>query len=328
MRAAVLALCAASFSPAFASVYVGETASYTDSAGAYAVVGAVMNEGESWQAARVHVSAGGQSGTAHLPPVAPGSEMPFKVRLAVPPGAGPPSVSLEHEAADPPAARARVMYDGTLVVHQDGRQSGRVVNTGAEPLRGVRVYALAHAADGRVLDAAQARVSEALPGEPITFEMFADPAVSADSYSCFAVGEPTVVEYAADRMGEPYRFRYDSAAWLAYARFDDGRTMSMTAKNSFPFEALANIELPVLSGAEKFSVTLDGAPVESQQSRGQMGNWHLVFSMPPFSDGELEITGFQDEAGGAWYPYLAVPAAAAAGLAWYRLRAPSRGRAR
>lgn len=330
MKAAVLALCAASLSPAFASVYVADTSSYTDASGAYAVVGAVRNDSDSWVLPRVHVSSAGQSGTAHLPPVGPGSEMPFKVRLDSR-GSGPPSILLEYDGAGPPASSARVLYDGTLVTHADGRQTGRIVNTGAEPLRDVRVYAVAHDGDGGVLDVAQASVAEALPGEPAPFEMFADPAVAgrAASYSCFAVGEPMVVEYALERKGEPYRFRYDSAVWLAYAQFDGGGgAMSMEAQNSFPFEALANIELPLASGSEEFSVTLDGEPVESQQSRGQTGNWHLVFRMEPFAGGDLRITGFQDAGGDAgWYPYLAVPAAAAAGLAWYRLRAPSRGRA-
>lgn len=331
MKAAVLALCAASFSPAFASVYVADASWYIDSAGAYAAVGAVNNDSDSWVLPRVHVSAAGQSGTAHLPPVAPGSEMPFKVRLAAPPDAGPPTILLEHDPAGPPAtSEARVLYDSTLVMHADGRQAGMVVNTGDAPLRDVRVYAVAHAEDGSVLDVGQASVAEALPGEPAPFEMFADPAVAAQaaSYSCFAVGDPLVVEYTTERNGEPYQFRYDSAVWLAYAQFDgDGKSMNMVAKNSFPFEALANIELPRGSDSEELRVTLDGEPVESQQSRGEMDNWHLVFAMEPFSDGYLEITGFEDvgeQPGAGWYPLLAVPAAAAAGLALYRRRAPSR----
>lgn len=330
MKAAVLVLCAASFSPAFASVYVADSAWYVDSAGAYAVVGAVNNDSDSWVSPRVHVSVEGQSGTAHLSPVAPGAEMPFKVRLAAPPGAGPPDILLEHDPAAPPATHeARVLYDGTLVMHADGRQAGTVVNTGDAPLRDVRVYAVAHAEDGSVLDVGQASVAEILPGKLAPFEMFADPAVAAQaaSYSCFAVGDPLVVEYATERNGERYQFRYDSAVWLAYAQFDgDGKSMSMVAKNSFPFEALANIELPRGSDSEEFEITLDGEPVESQQSRGEMDNWHLVFAMAPFSDGELEITGFDDgeQSDLGWYPFLAVPAAAAAGLALYRRRAPSR----
>ena len=328
MKAVLLALCAASFSPAFASVYVADTASYTDSAGAYAVVGAVKNDGPGWALPRVHVSAGGESATAHLAPVGPGSEMPFKVRLAVA-GQPEPSVLLEYEQAGPaPARAARVMYDGTLTVGPDGTQTGRLLNTGDEQLRGLRVYAVAHAADGRMIDVGQAAVAEAPPGQPVPFEMRADPSVAAeaDSYSCFAIGEPMVVEYTTVRNDEPYRFRYDSAVWLAYAQFDEGgRAMSMVAKNSFPFEALANVELPVGSPSEEFEVTLDGARIQSQQSMGEMGNWHLVFSVGPFADGQLEITGFGAEPEQQWWYYLAAPAAAAAGLALYLRRRASRG---
>ena len=335
MRAVLLALCAASFSPAFASVYIADTASYTDSAGAYAVVGAVKNDGSSWVLPRVHVSAGGEQATAHLAPAAPGGEMPFKVRLALPPGDWSPSVELRYEpAGGPPERAARVMYDGTLIVHPDGRQTGMLLNTGDRTLRDLRVYAIAHAEDGSVLDAAQAAVAEAAPGRPVPFEIRADPAVAseAESYSCFAVGEPMVVEYTTERGGEPYRFRYDSAVWLAYAQFDEaGGTMSMLAKNSFPFEALANVELPVGSESEEFEVTLDGRDIQSQQSRGEMGNWHLVFEIEPFAGGDLEITGFagpETAAGAQWYPLLAVPAAAAAAAAVWRLRRPpSRDRA-
>lgn len=333
MRAAVLALCAASFSPAFASVYVDGTASYTDASGAQAVFGAVKNDGDHWALPRVHVSAGAESATAHLPPVGPGSEMPFKVRLS---SAGPASVELEYEEADaPPWRAARVMYDGALQVHPDGRQTGMLVNTGGEELRGLRVYAVAHAQDGSMLDVGEARVAEAPPGEPVPFEMVPDPSVAGEaaSYSCFAIGEPMVVEYDMERNGEPFSFRYDSAVWLAYAQFDEGGgSMSMVAKNSFPFEALANIELPVGSESEDFEVSLDGQGMEVQQSRGQMGNWHLVFRVAPFADGQLEITGFGGRPAAQpdpqWWYLLAVPAAAAAGgLALHRRRSPSRARA-
>ena len=331
MKVAVLVLCAVSFSPAFASVYVADSSWYIDSAGSYAVVGAINNDSDSWILPRVHVSVAGQSGTAHLSPTAPGSEMPFKVRLSAPLDAGPPTILLEYDPATPSAtSEARVLYDSTLVMHADGRQVGTVVNTGNVPLHDVRVYAVAHAKDGSVLDVGQASVAEALPGKPVPFEMFVDPAVAAQaaSYSCFAVGDPLVVEYTTERNGEPYQFRYDSAVWLAYAQFNgDGNSMSMVAKNSFPFEAFANIELPRGSDSEEFRVLLDGKPVESQQSRGEMDNWHLVFAMAPFSDGNLEISGFEDvgeQSDVGWYPLLAIPVAAAAGLAWYRLRAPNR----
>lgn len=331
MKIALLALLAASLSPAFASVYVDETSGFTDSAGAYAVVGAVKNDGSSWVSPRVHVSAGSESATAHLAPVGPGSEMPFKVRLALPPGDWSPSVRVEHDPAEPPPARAaRVMYDNTLTFHPDGSQTGTVVNTGKEDLRGLRVYAVAHAGDGSVLDAAQAHLSEAPPGLPVPFEIRADPAVAAEagSYSCFAIGEPMVVEYTTERNGEPFDFRYDSAVWLAYAQFDQrGSTMSMLAKNSFPFEALANVELPAVSGAEEFAVTLDGQEIESQQSIGEMGNWHLVFKIDAFADGNLEISGFGGEPEAQWWYYLALPAAAAGALAWRLRRAPSPRRA-
>lgn len=332
MKVALLALCAASFSPAFASVYVEETSAYTDSAGAYAVVGAVKNDGSSWVSPRVHVSAGSESATAHLAPVGPGSEMPFKVRLAMPPGDWSPSVRVEHDPAEPsPARAARVMYDGTLTFRPDGSQAGMVVNTGKDTLRDLRVYAVAHAEDGSVLDAGHASLAEAPPGLPVPFEIRADPAVAAEvgSYSCFAIGEPMVVEYTTERNGEPFDFRYDSAVWLAYAQFDEGGgTMSMLAKNSFPFEALANVELPAVSGTEEFAVTLDGQSVESQQSIGEMGNWHLVFKIGAFDDGNLEISGFADpEPGEQWWYYLALPAAAAGALAWRLRRAPSPRRA-
>lgn len=331
MKIALLALLAASLSPAFASVYVDETSSFTDSAGAYAVVGAVKNDGSSWVSPRVHVSAGSESATAYLAPVGPGSEMPFKVRLALPPGDWSPSVRVEHDPAEPPPARAaRVMYDSTLAFHPDGSQTGTVVNTGKEDLRDLRVYAVAHAEDGGVLDAAQASLAEAPPGLPVRFEIRADPAVAgeAGSYSCFAIGEPMVVEYTTERNGEPFDFRYDSAVWLAYAQFDQrGSTMSMLAKNSFPFEALANVELPAISGAEEFAVTLDGQEIESQQSIGEMGNWHLVFKIDAFADGNLEISGFEGEPEAQWWYYLALPAAAAGALAWRLRRAPSPRRA-
>ena len=69
--------------------------------------------------------------------------------------------------------------------------------------------------------------------------------------------------------------------------------MTMRGYNSYPLETYANFEFPPISGNEKFSVTMDGEPIEFIQSMDEMGFWHVAYTVEPRSQGVVEISGFE-----------------------------------
>jgi len=294
------------FAPvAHADVYIPdhEYAGYFDSGGAYTVIGAIKNTGEEWVTPSITVTIGGEDMREFtFAPIAPGSEQPFKVKfpeLGVQnPVLTKPELSYEAVPADIPL-EVDVIYDDTLVLHPDGHKTGRIINSGDEPAHYLKVYALIYSEDGRLLDMGQSlEIFETVgPGEVREFTIFPDPSVAdeAEYYSCFAVGDSSVIQVNTERKGDAYTFRYDSGAWFAYSAFsEDGGTLVMKTQNSFPLPMLTNLEFPRSSDSERFGVLLNDEPVEHRQSLDEMGNWHVVFEMPAHSNGFVSVSGFED----------------------------------
>lgn len=291
---------------ASADVYIPdrEYAGYFDGDGTYTVVGAIKNTGNEWAEPTLRVTiedAGTHAAEFVLAPIRPGSEQPFKVKfpelVLQNPVLPKPEIQYRNVAGTP--LKADVIYDDTLILHPDGHKTGRIVNAGDEPARYLKVYALIYAEDGRLLDMGQSlEVFETVgPGEMRDFTIIPDPSVASEAryYSCFAVGDVSVIQINTERKGEAYSFRYDSGAWFAYSRFsDDGGTLVMRTQNSFPLPVMTNLEFPRSSDSERFSVLLNDEPVEHKQSLDDMGNWHVVFEMPAHTSGLLSVSGFED----------------------------------
>ena len=297
------------FPLAYAEVKIpeGEYVGYFDSEGIYTVVGAIKNTGDDWIIPSVTVSILSEdvdfSKLFSFVPIGPNSEQPFKVKfpelVLVDPILNDPILEYEITPKQNPL-NIDVIYDDTLITHSDGHKTGRIINNGEHPVDYLKVYALIYSEDGNLLDMGQSiEIFDRLnPGEIREFTIYPDPSVSSDAYyySCFAVGDSSVVEYETIRKSEPYLFRYDSGAWFAYATFNDaGDKLTLKTQNSFPLEAGANLEFPRHSDTETFDVSFNGASVTSQQSLDEMGNWHVVFKLPAHSSGLITVSGFEDK---------------------------------
>ena len=290
---------------AFADVYVPlhEYLGYFDANGVYTVVGNVKNEGDFGAIPTVTVSVIEDSQTVsrtieHVP-LAAGSEIPFKIkfpeiRSGTPVLANP---ELTYEQADAPPVPIRILYDKTLVKHEDGHISGRIQNTGNETVHFPKIFAVVHGYE-RVLDITQSieYIEKIEPGEILNFTMYPDPSITEDVfyYSCFAPVDTTVIPITVEKNGGDFDFRYDSGAWYSAAKFDEsGTSMTIRGYNSYPLETYANFEFAPISGDEKFSVTFNDEPVEFIQSMDEMGYQHVAFSVEPRSQGILKISGFE-----------------------------------
>ena len=193
-----------------------------------------------------------------------------------------------------------IIYDNTLVVHSDGHVTGRIINTSEKTISDVKILAVIHGKDNVVLDVGQNAlpIKNIKPGEIVEFAMYPDPSISSKVlyYSCFAPADDTIIPVSTTRNDERFFFRYDSGAWYAYAEFNDnGTELTMRMQNSYPIETYANFEFPVYSINEKFDVTLNNKKVDFIQSIDEMGNWHVAYTVEPYSNGILKITGFEED---------------------------------
>ena len=289
---------------AFADVFVPlhEYLGYFDSNGIYTVVGNVKNENDFAVIPTITVPVIENSKTIsktiqHVP-LAAGTEIPFKIKFPEVTSNTPILVNPEliYEKTIAHEVPIQIIYDKTLIKHDDGHISGRIQNTGNETVYFPKIFAVVHGYE-KVLDITQnvEYIEKIEPGEILDFTMYPDPSITDDVfyYSCFAPVDTTVIPVTAKKNGGDFDFRYDSGAWYSAAKFDEqGTTMTMRGYNSYPLETYANFEFAPISGNEKFSVTLNDEPIEFIQSIDEMGFWHVAFTVGPQSQGVLKISGF------------------------------------
>ncbi len=290
---------------AFAEVFVPlhEYLGYFDSTGIYTVVGNVKNENSFAIIPTITVSVIDDSDiiskTIKHVPLAAGKEIPFKIKFPELTSNTPilvnPEITFEKTITD--EIPIQILYDKTLIKHDDGHITGRIQNIGEETIYYPKIYAVVHGYEN-VLDITQniELIEKIEPGQILDFSMYPDPAIIEDVfyYSCFAPVDTTVIPVTAKKDDGNFDFRYDSGAWYSAAKFDEtGTTLSIKGYNSYPLETYANFEFPPISGDEKFSVTLNDEPVEFIQSIDEMGYWHVAFKVGPTSQGILKISGFE-----------------------------------
>ena len=290
---------------AFADVFVPlhEYLGYFDSNGIYTVVGNIKNENNFAVLPIIEVSVIDDakiiSKTINHVPLGSNEEIPFKIKFPELESNTPilknPELTFEKTIKN--KVPIQVLYDKTLVKHEDGHISGRIQNVGNETIEFPKIYAVVHGYE-KVLDIAQniEFIEKIEPGEIVEFSMYPDPAITEDVfyYSCFAPVDTTVVPITTKKNGGDFDFRYDSGAWYSAAKFDEeGTTLSIRGYNSYPLETYANFEFSPISGNEKFSVTLNDEPIEFIQSIDEMGFWHVAFTIEPTSQGVVKISGFE-----------------------------------
>jgi len=248
-------------------------------------------------------------------PIMPAQMLPLKLKL--------PEITSENPILEPPQISYKqteykyeggyVLYDDSLVLHDDGRMTGTIKNAGDKTFLNFRVYALIKDQDEQILDVASSQQFGIMhPGETLEFEMIPDSKIvnKIDLYSCFAFGDESVLPLNADRNGEQYTFRYESGALFQDGKFSsDSTELEMYSLNSFIGELNASFEFPQSSMHEDFEVYLDGSSwsndgtilykekVTNLQSLDELGNWHVYFTVPGFYQGDVTVKGFHEPDG-------------------------------
>ena len=297
--------------PAFASgeVYIPdhEYVGFYDHDGIFTVIGGVKNN-EMYPVIptiTVSVNDGGNvfSQEYKFSPVMPAQMLPLKLKL--------PQITSENPVLEPPQISYKqteykyeggyVLYDDSLVLHDDGRMTGTIKNAGDKTFLNFRVYALIKDQDEQILDVASSQRFDVMrPGETLEFEMIPDSKIVSkiDLYSCFGFGDESIFPLNADRNGEQYTFRYESGVWFKDGKFNsDSTELEMYALNSFVGELNASFEFPQSSVHEEFEVYLDDGKVSNLQSLDEVGNWHVYFTVPGFYQGDVTVNGFYEPDG-------------------------------
>jgi len=280
--------------------YVG----FFDSTGIYTVVGNVKNNLDYSIIPTVTISITNDSQkiarTVQLTPLVPGNEIPFKIKfpeiLDTLPILEPAKISFQKTITND--ILIDVIYDKTLIVHDDGHLTGRIINSGTETISDVDILAIIHGYDDETLDMGKSTlpITDFKPGEIREFSMYPDPSVanSVWYYSCFAIGTDTVIVLNTQRNGETFDIRYDSGVLISYPEFDkSGKELSFWLNQGWPLpEYFINFEFPRYSDDEKFQVFLEKKPIKSIQSMDEWGNWHVSFYLHEQADGNLVVKGF------------------------------------
>ena len=289
----------------FADVFIpsSEYVGYFDANGVYTVGGNVKNQNDFAVLPIISVSVVDGTNTitktlSHVP-ISAMTDIPFKMKFPEVKNDKPIllEANLKYLITEKPSSSIEIIYDKTLITHDDGHVTGRIKNSGNQTVFYPKIFAIVHGHD-KVLDITQniEFIEKIEPGQILDFSMYPDPVITEDVfyYSCFAPVDTTVIPVTAKKNGEDFDFRYDSGAWYSSAKFsNDEKTLSIVGYNSYPLETYANFEFPPISGNEKFSVTLNDEPVDFFQSVDEMGYWHVAFLVGPQSQGVVKITGFE-----------------------------------
>jgi hypothetical protein len=277
---------------------------YFDSSGIYTVVGAVRNTEDFSVLPTIEIKInenGNQvSVIQQLPTVFPHRDIPFKLKFSEIKSQnivlGKPSVSFEK--INKPTSNVQIIYDKTLVKHDDGHLTGRIINQGNATEFDLKVYATIHGKNNKFLDVGKnaEKIDKIEPGQILEFAIYPDPlfAPEVNYYSCFAIGDETIVPLYTNRNGEKFNFRYDSTAAFIVVGFDEsGTTLFIDGINSFKVPTYVNFEFPRTSDSEKFDVLVNDRQTEFIQSKDEEGNWHVAFGVDGASQSKIVISGFE-----------------------------------
>lgn len=294
------------FQGAFADVYIpdDELVGYVDSNDIYTVVGAVKNTNQYPVVPTIYLtvlSDGEQLGiTQKLPTVFPIKDIPFKIKI---PNAKHDAVILEsrvdyEQDLLSSESKVAIIYDRSLTRHADGHLSGKLINRGNQTEYDIKIYATIHGQNNSFIDVAKnlEKIEKIEPGQILEFTMYPDPSLAKNVhyYSCFALGDETIVPLYANRGNERFDFRYDSTASFVVEGFDaSGTNLSILGINSFKVPTYVNFEFPKINDNEKFTVLVDGNPVKSIQSIDDDGNWHVAFDVAGTAQNKILISGFK-----------------------------------
>ncbi len=298
--------------------YIG----FYDHDGVYTVIGGVKNTEMYPVIPTITVSVNDSermfSDEYRFSPIMPAQMLPLKIKI--------PQINSENPILEPAQISFEVtgykfqggyvLYDDSLILHDDGSMTGKIKNGGEQTFQNFRIYALIKDKNENILDVASSQKFDLMkPDDMLEFEMIPHPKIAAeiDLYSCFAFGEDEIFPLNVERNNEQYTFRYQSGSWFTDGEFNsEGTELSMYTFNSWHLDMNASLEFPQSSMHEELEVYLDGKKyaegqpvhekIESLQSLDEMGNWHVYFTVPDFYQGNIVITGFKHPDGTVMIP--------------------------
>ena len=293
--------------PVFADVEVEGVSGFYGHDEAYNVIGVVKNSGNysALAAVTIQLEYGNTvvETTVYTHNIKANGEIPFKIPLYDTDGEIPKifNVRTTHINGISHSPQIEVLYDETLVVHPEGHVTGRIVNSGDTPVKHVKLVAVAHDENHAPLDVVsnEIPITYMMPGEMRNFTMYPDTAVAKNVqyYSCFGLGDLSVISLNVQRSGETFPVRYDSGLLLAYPEFNNENTdLSINIAGGWPLHESINIEFPKYNDEEKFNLSIDDKPIEFIQSVDEFGSWHVAFNVEPQFIGTLVISGFDPDA--------------------------------
>ncbi|NMJ87472.1 MAG: hypothetical protein EX285_06500, partial [Thaumarchaeota archaeon] len=266
--------------PAFASgeVYIPdhEYVGFYDHDGVYTVIGGIKNTEMYPVIPTVSVSVNDGDYIFYdeyrFSPIMPAQMLPMKIKLSQitseNPTLEPPKISFE--ITEYKFEGGYVLYDDSLILHDDGRMTGKIKNAGEQTFQNFRIYALIKDKNENILDVASSQKFDLMkPGDTLQFQMTPHPKIADEInlYSCFAFGGEEIFPLNTERNGEKYTFRYNSGAWFTEPEFNlEGTDLSMYTFNSWHLDMNASLEFPQSSIHEDLQVYLDNEKVQSLQS--------------------------------------------------------------
>ena len=293
--------------PVFANaeVYIPdhEYVGFYDHDGVYTVIGGIKNTEMYPVIPTISVSVNDGdhvfSDEYEFSPIMPAQMLPLKLKIPQITSENPilESPNISYARTDYKFEGGYVLYDDSLILHDDGRMTGKIKNAGDKTFQDFRIYALIKDKNENILDVASSQKFVLMkPGDTLEFEMIPHPKIADEInlYSCFAFGDDAIFPLNVERNGEQYTFRYESGAWFTDSRFNpEGTDLTMYTFNSWHLDMNASLEFPQSSMDEDLEVYLDDEKVQSLQSLDEMGNWHVYFTVPNFYQGDTLVTGFK-----------------------------------
>tara|TARA_B100000959_G_C14955737_1_gene613631 strand:- start:601 stop:2058 length:1458 start_codon:yes stop_codon:yes gene_type:complete len=252
--------------------------------------------------------------------IMPQQMLPMKIKL--------PEVTSENPILEPPIitytksenkfSGGYIIYDDTLVIHDDASLTGKIRNSGEKIFEDFRVYALIKDKNDNILDVAFSDKFDVMkPGDVFDFKLMAGSYIAndVDYYSCFSFGDDAIMPLTVKKGDDKFTFRYTANAWFKDGMFNSDETvLTLYSLNGFQMPVVGSFEFPTNSINEKYDVELDGEKfeigasakdpkikfseqIETLQSIDEMGNWHLYFEVPAGFQGNVTISGFMKNDG-------------------------------
>jgi len=178
--------------------YVG----FYDSQGVYTVVGNVKNQNDFALIPTIEVSVLDDNititKTLNHVPIPSMTDIPFKLKFPEVHDTAPIllNASMNYITTDKDSIPIQILYDKTLMTHEDGHVTGRMTNFGNQTIHNPKIFAIVHGYES-ILDVTQNinYIEKIQPGQTLNFTMYPDPSVSVPVryYSCFAPVDTTVI---------------------------------------------------------------------------------------------------------------------------------------